>query len=157
MSFAGRKRRPPPDPVNSLLSLGYTLLTYEAFSAISAVGLDPYIGFFHGDVYGRPSLALDIMEELRPAVVDLLVLGAVNRGRLREEDFEIGEEEGGPVALLKEEPRKLFLGLYEERLANRIHHLSREMTYREALYVQARQVANYIREPGRGYEPVLLK
>jgi len=157
MRFTERHRRPPPDPVNSLLSFGYTLLTYEAFSAVSAVGLDPYVGFFHRDTYGRPSLALDIMEELRPAVVDLLVLGAVNRDQVRVENFELGQEENKPIALLKEDPRKRFLGLYEKRMMTRITHLSRTMTYRTAVHTQARQVANYVKDPDRAYEAVLLR
>jgi len=157
MEFSGRKRRPPPDPVNSLLSLGYTLLTYEAFSAVAAVGLDPYIGFFHADSYGSPSLALDIMEELRPTVVDTLVLGAINTGRLRREDFDLSEETGESVALLNAEARKKFLRLYENRMATKITHLGRSMSYRAALHAQARQVVNYIRSPSGGYEPILLK
>lgn len=156
MSFTGRHRRPPPDPVNSMLSLGYTLLTYEAFSAVAAAGLDPYVGFYHRDTYGRPSLALDVMEELRSAVVDLLVLGAANRGHIVDDDFEVGQEDGEPIALLKDGPRKRFLGLYERRMLTRISHLSRNMTYREALHAQARQVSRYLEDPSNGYEPVLL-
>ncbi len=156
MPFPGRYRRPPPDPVNSLLSLGYTLLTYEAFSAVSAVGLDPYVGFYHRDAYGRPSLALDLIEELRSAVVDLLVLGAVNRGHICNDDFEFGQEEGKPIVLLKEDARKRFLGLYETRMLTQISHLSRTMTYRETLHEQARQIVKCLEDPGRDYEPVLL-
>ena len=156
MEFSGRKRRPPPDPVNSLLSLGYTLLTYEAFSAVAAVGLDPYIGFFHADSHGSPSLALDTMEELRPAVVDTLVLGAINRGQLRREDFDMSEDDGKSVALLTDEARKRFLGLYENRMATEITHLGRSMSYRAALHAQARQIVNCIRNPSSEYETVLL-
>lgn len=157
MEFTGRRRRPPPDPVNSLLSLGYTLLTYEAFSAAASVGLDPYIGFFHTDTYGRPSLALDAMEELRPVIVDILVLSCVNRGRMKADDFEIGDEEGKPIALLNDDARKRFFALYEQRMTTPITHLSRSMTYRGAVHAQARQIVNYIKNPERGYEPVLLK
>lgn len=157
MDFTGRRRRPPPDPVNSLLSLGYTLLTYEAFSAVASVGLDPYIGFFHTDTYGRPSLALDVMEELRPVIVDVLVLGCLNQRRISPEDFEIGEQDGKPIALLTDEARKRFLALYEQRMMTPITHLSRSMTYRGAVHAQARQIVNYIKNPRRGYEPVLLK
>ncbi len=157
MPFTGRQRRPPPDPVNSLLSLGYTLLTYEAFSAVASVGFDPYIGFFHTDTYGRPSLALDIMEELRPVVVDTLVLGVLNRGQIRKEDFELGEEDGRPIALLEDAARKRFLALYEQRMLTQITHLDRSMSYRGAVHAQARQVVNYIKNPERGYVPVLLK
>lgn len=157
MTFTERRRRPPPDPVNSLLSLGYTLLTYEAFSAVASVGFDPYIGFFHADTYGRPSLALDIMEELRPVIVDTLVLGAVNRGRIQPEDFVLGEENGKPIALLTDDARKRFLALYESRMLTQITHLSRSMTYRGAVHSQARQIVNYLKDPERGYDPVLLK
>lgn len=157
MTFTGRRRRPPPDPVNSLLSLGYTLLTYEAFSAVASVGFDPYIGFFHADTYGRPSLALDIMEELRPVIVDTLVLGAVNRGQIQTEDFVLGEENGKPIALLTDDARKRFLALYESRMLTRITHLSRSMTYRGAVHAQARQIVNYLKDHERGYDPVLLK
>ena len=157
MDFTGRRRRPPPDPVNSLLSLGYTLLTYEAFSAVALVALDPYIGFFHTDTYGRPSLALDVMEELRPMIVDLLVLGCVNQRRITPDDFEIGEQDGKPIALLSDEARKRFLALYEQRMLTQIEHLSRPMTYRGVLHAQARQIVNYIKNSQRGYEPVLLK
>jgi CRISP-associated protein Cas1 len=156
MKFVSRRRRPPPDPVNSMLSLGYTLLTYEAFSAASAVGLDPYVGFFHRDAYGRPSLALDIMEEFRPSVVDLLVRGAVNRGHIRREHFEVGQEAGEPIASLKEDARKRFFGLYEHRMLTQINHRSRAMTYREALRTQARQVVNSIKDRKLVYDPVLL-
>lgn len=157
MTFTGRRRRPPPDPANSLLSLGYTLLTYEAFSAAASVGFDPYIGFFHADTYGRPSLALDIMEELRPAVVDTLVMGAINRAQITPGDFDLGSEDGKPIALLRDDARKRFLALYEARMVTSITHLGRSMTYRGALHAQARQVVNYIKDPKRHYEPVLLK
>jgi len=158
MPFTGRKRRPPPDPVNSMLSLvGYSLLTYEAFSAVAAAGLDPYIGFFHADAYGRPSLALDVMEELRPVVVDLLVIGAVNRGHLAAGDFDLGEEGGRPIALLADAARKRFLALYERRMLTPVTHLSRQMTYRMALHAQARQVVDCLTGRREAYEPVLLK
>lgn len=157
MEFPGRRRRPPPDPVNSLLSLGYTLLTYEAFSAVAAVGLDPYIGFFHADAHGRPSLALDVMEELRPAVVDALVIATFNRRRISVEDFEHSEEGGKPIALLTDDARKRFLALYEQRMLTGIEHLSRQMNYRAALHAQARQIVNFIKDPANDYDPVLLK
>jgi len=75
--FTGRRRRPPPDPINSLLSLGYTLLTQEATAAVEAAGLDPYFGFLHSARVGRPSLALDLVEEFRPVLVDSVALRAV--------------------------------------------------------------------------------
>ncbi len=114
LTFSGRSRRPPGDPVNALLSLGYSLLTQELFGAVAARGLDPYLGFYHEVRYGRPALALDMVEEFRPPVVDRMVLALVNRRVFRPEDFEEGEE--GGVYLTKDGLRR-FLAAYEERLA----------------------------------------
>jgi CRISPR-associated protein Cas1 len=82
--FEERSRRPPRDNMNALLSFLYTLLTYEAASALEAVGLDPYVGFLHADRPGRPSLALDLMEELRPVFADRLALSLVTAGKSRQ-------------------------------------------------------------------------
>jgi CRISPR/Cas system-associated endonuclease Cas1 len=79
--------------------------------------------------------------------VDTLVLGAVNRGQMRPEDFEVGEEDGRPIALLNDHARKRFLALYEGRMMTRITHLDRAMTNRGALHAQARQVVNYVKDP----------
>lgn len=114
LSFSGRSRRPPGDPVNALLSLGYTLITQELFGAVAARGFDPYLGFYHDVRYGRPALALDLVEEFRAPVVDRLVLALVNRRMFGPEDFEEGEE--GGVLLTKDALRR-FLAAYEERLA----------------------------------------
>ena len=113
LTFSGRSRRPPGDPVNALLSLGYSLLTHELFGAVAARGLDPYLGFYHDVRYGRPALALDIVEEFRAPIVDRLVLALVNRRVFGPEDFEEGEE--GGVRLTNEAFRR-FLTAYEERL-----------------------------------------
>jgi CRISP-associated protein Cas1 len=86
--FTGRSRRPPLDPVNALLSFLYTLLTHDCRSAAESVGLDPAVGFLHRDRPGRPSLALDLMKELRPALADRLALSLINRRQLRSDDFE---------------------------------------------------------------------
>src|SRR5207248_3697174 len=101
--FLGRSRRPPLDPVNALLSFLYTLLTHDCRSAAEGVGLDPAVGFLHRDRPGRPSLALDLMEELRPILADRLVLSLLNRRQVRSEDFEV--RDGGAV-LLSETGRK---------------------------------------------------
>lgn len=86
--FKGRVRRPPTDPVNALLSLGYTLLLNQVIAAVSLVGFDPYFGTLHSMDYGRPSLALDLMEEWRPVIVDTLVLSVFNLKALTPSDFE---------------------------------------------------------------------
>ena len=103
--FQGRSRRPPLDPVNAVLSFLYTLLTHDCRSAAEGVGLDPAVGFLHRERPGRPSLALDLMEELRPLFVDRLALSLINRRQLRSRDFE--RHEGGAV-LLNDEGRKQF-------------------------------------------------
>ena len=92
--FAGRNRRPPQDNMNALLSFFYSLLTYEVASALESVGLDPYVGYLHADRPGRPSLALDMMEELRPVFADRLALSLVNRQQISGKDF-IQKESGG--------------------------------------------------------------
>jgi len=97
--FPGRARRPPPDPVNALLSLGYSLVGAELIGALTAVGLDPHLGFLHAPDFGRPSLAQDLLEEFRAGAVDRLVLKLVNRRTLRPEHFE--EREEGGVGLTK--------------------------------------------------------
>ncbi len=114
LTFSGRSRRPPGDPVNALLSLGYSLLTQELFGAVAARGLDPYLGFYHDVRHGRPALALDLVEEFRAPIVDRLVLALVNRRVFAPEDFEEGED--GGYRLSKEAFRR-FLTAYEERLA----------------------------------------
>ena len=101
--FRGRSRRPPLDPVNALLSFLYTLLTHDCRSAAESVGLDPAVGFLHRDRPGRPSLALDLMEELRPALADRLALSLINRRQLRARDFET--RDGGAVLLTDDRPQ----------------------------------------------------
>jgi CRISP-associated protein Cas1 len=116
--FTHRRRRPPTDPVNAMLSLGYTLLGHQVASAIHVVGLDPYTGFLHQFRHGRPSLALDMMEEFRPLTVDSIVLNICNHRLLMVNDF---QEELG-VVYLKPEARKKFYGKFEERLQEEIQH-----------------------------------
>ncbi len=113
LTFSGRSRRPPRDPVNALLSLGYSLLVQEMFGVVAARGLDPYLGFYHDVRYGRPALALDMVEELRAPIVDRTVLAVVNRRVFGPEDFEEGD--AGGVFLTKDGLRR-FLAAYEERL-----------------------------------------
>lgn len=111
LRFEKRQRRPPKDPVNALLSLGYTLIGNEMHSMVCAVGFDPYIGFFHGIDYGRPSLALDLIEPFRHAIIDRFTLYLVNNHILPEKDFEDTGEEG---ALLNDDARKRYFAEYEK-------------------------------------------
>ena len=103
--FEGRNRRPPRDPVNALLSLGYSLLAKDLTVACFAVGFDPYVGFYHQPRFGRPALALDLMEPFRPLIVDSAVLTAINTGMVTARDF---VRVGGSVALRQGGARASF-------------------------------------------------
>lgn len=149
LKFSGRSRRPPGDPVNALLSLGYSLLTHEVFGAVAARGLDPYLGFYHDVRYGRPALALDLVEEFRAPVVDRMVLSLVNRRVLGPDDFEEGEE--GGVFLTKEGFRR-FLATYEERLGGP-GPVGVEGGWRAAFREQVGRLVRAVRW-GDAYEPV---
>jgi len=113
-TFDKRSKRPPRDPVNSLISFGYSLLCNEVLSALASAGFDPFLGFFHDIQYGRPSLAVDMMEEFRYAV-DALALLLVNKGMLKEGDFVQGKDGG---FYLTEEGRKVFFVQYEKKLVS---------------------------------------
>lgn len=139
MKFAGRNRRPPRDPVNSLLSFGYTLLAGEVFAALSSGSLDPYLGFFHELKYGRAALCFDLCEEFRHLVVDGLVLDLVNRKRIQEDDFSPDPESGG--LLLNPEPRKIFLQAFEQKmLGSRKSGEGDSSSYRMALHGQVEKL-----------------
>ncbi|MCB1736337.1 MAG: CRISPR-associated endonuclease Cas1 [Gammaproteobacteria bacterium] len=140
--FAGRNRRPPPDPVNALLSFAYAMLTRTLHQTLSGVGLDPYRGFYHQPRYGRPSLALDMMEPFRPILADSAVLTAINNGEVRPSDF---VRAGGGVAL-SPEGRKRFIGAFERRLSQEITHpiFGYRLSYRRLLEVQARLLGRFL-------------
>jgi len=148
--FSGRNRRPPRDPVNVLLSLGYTLITQMAVSAVRTAGLDPYAGFLHGTVYNRPALGLDLVEEFRP-LVDGVVLWACNGGQVLPEHFVPGPPER-PVVLL-EAGRRAFLQALGRRLQQRHFHSGRQasLPLRQCLFEQARQIADRLRQERPGY------
>ncbi len=110
LSFETRQKRPPKDPVNSLLSFGYSLVFARLQGLLDGVGLDPYIGFFHQPVYGRPSLAADLLEEFRSPLVDRFTLTLVNRRMLNPDHFALHEESGG-MRLTREGMRKYFVKL----------------------------------------------
>src|SRR6202043_751302 len=136
IAFRGRSRRPPLDPVNALLSFLYVLLTHDCRSAAESVGLDPAVGFLHRDRPGRPSLALDLMEELRPVLADRLVLSLINRRQIGARDVET--RDGGAV-LLTEEGRRTVLAAWQERKKEERRHPFLEETAPLGLvpYVQA--------------------
>jgi len=154
--FEKRARRPPPDPVNALLSLGYTLLGQNMMTALEVVGLDPYDGFFHTDKYGRPALALDLMEEFRNVIVDSVVLTVVNKRLVGRDDFEPGSQGGvflRPAALRK------FLAQYSARLQTRVIHpqAGRPLTYQQCFEVQARLLRKVIEGAVDAYTPFLAR
>jgi CRISPR-associated protein Cas1 len=156
-SFEARRRRPPTDPVNALLSFGYALLLHDVQSAVNIVGFDPYLGYLHVERYGRPSLALDLMEEFRPLVVDAMVLAAINRRSLTPEDF--ASEPLSHAVSLTDEARRLFLKLYEQKKQSRFKHpvLKRQCSYQEAFEIQARLLAKYLMDETDQYPPLVLK
>ena len=157
MGFRERNRRPPKDPVNALLSFGYTLLASSVQSAVHIAGLDPYLGYFHEIHYGRPSLVLDLMEEFRPIIVDSLVLYLVNRRMITEEHFEIQPDAARPV-LLNEEGRRVWLTRFQQRLDTEASYTRTEqvLPYRRCFEMQARLMAKVIESDGVQYEPMTL-
>lgn len=150
--FSGRNRRPPLDPVNCLLSFLYTLLAHDARSALEGVGLDPAVGFLHRDRPGRASLALDLMEELRPVVADRVAASLINLGQVRATDFRT--EESGAV-LLRDETRKQLLHAYQKRKQEQVMHpyLKERVEIGLLCHVQALLLARHIRGDIDGYPP----
>jgi len=153
--FAGRVRRPPTDPVNALLSFGYALLTSQVASIVQIVGFDHYIGYLHSSAYGRPALALDLMEEFRPIIVDSVVLTLLNNRMLSPGDFHV---ELGAYRL-KKEPRNLFLKKFEERLSEEVTHplFNYKIKYRRCIELQARLVAKYLTKDIDEYPPFIVR
>jgi CRISPR-associated protein Cas1 len=152
LRWTGRSRRPPLDPVNALLSFLYTLLTHDCRSACESVGLDPAVGFLHRDRPGRPSLALDLMEELRAPLADRLALSLVNRRQLREGDFR--RMDGGAV-LLTDDARRLVLTAWQERKKEeRLHpYLQEKAPFGLVPYLQAQMLARHLRGDLDAYPP----
>ena len=138
-NFAERNRRPPRDAVNALLSLGYAMLTKDLTVAAFALGLDPYVGVFHRPGRGRPALALDLMEEFRPLLVDSVVLNVINRGIVGLSDF---VQRGGAVALTPD-GRRRYIKAYEQRMATVVTHpiFGYQVSYRRVLEIQLRLFA----------------
>lgn len=144
LSFAvdGRNRRPPLDPINALLSFTYALLTKDWTITLAAVGFDPYLGYLHQRRYGRPALALDLMEEFRPLIADSVVLTVVNTGVVGLEDF-VTTSFG---VALKPHARKAVIAAYESRMSQEIRHpvFGYRLSYRRVLEVQARLFGRYL-------------
>lgn len=154
--FKNRNRRPPTDAVNAMLSFAYTLLASECRHALEVVGLDSYVGFLHQDRPGRASLALDLMEELRPHYADRFVLSLINRNEVVESDFEI--QSSGAVVLTSVS-RKRFLSSWQNRKKEEIIHpyLKEKVEWGLVPYCQALLLARTIRGDLDGYPPFLWK
>jgi CRISP-associated protein Cas1 len=149
--FTNRNRRPPRDPVNALLSLGYSLLAKDCTIAAYAVGLDPYVGFYHQPRFGRPALALDVMEEFRPLIVDSTVLTLLNNRMLGLTDF----VQAGEAVNLTSAARKVFFEAYESRINSVATHpvFDYKVSYRRALELQFRMIAKVITGEIAVYHP----
>jgi len=149
--FTSRNRRPPRDPVNALLSFLYSMLTKDMVVTLVGAGFDPYLGFYHQPRYGRPALALDLIEEFRPLVADSVVIGLINNGEIRPGDF---ISRAGSVAL-KPDGRKRVLEAYERRLDTEVTHpvFGYSISYRRVFEVQARLLGRFLTGEIVGYAP----
>ncbi len=155
LQFDTHSRRPPRDPVNALLSYGYSLLLHQCSGALQTVGLDPYIGFLHSSQYSKPSLSLDLMEEFRSPIVDSTVLTLINNRVLQADDF---IEEVGAFRL-QDGARRKFLEKFEERMNTEIRHpvFKYQATYRRCIELQARLLAKSIDGELADYVPFKVR
>ena len=152
----GRNRRPPTDRTNALLSFAYALLANDCAAALRGVGLDPYVGFMHADRPGRKSLALDLMEELRPAYADRFVLTLINNRVIAPDDFIL--QESGAV-LLTDEARRAFLSEWQKRKKEELTHpyLEEKIAWGLVPHVQALLLARCVRGDLDAYPPFFWK
>ena len=155
LGFAGRNRRPSPDPVNGLLSLGYVLVSGELAGILEAHGLDPFMGFYHTIKHGRRSLALDVLEEFRHPVVDRLTLTVLNTSVLSGDDFEVRK---GRQAYLKQASLKRYLCLYEEYLMREfpIRKEGKRLSFRQLFRIQVEKLTRLVRSGGE-YVPFTME
>lgn len=149
--FNGRNRRPPKDPVNAMLSLAYSVLSKELTGIAHTIGLDPFLGFFHSPRYGRPALALDMMEEFRPLIADSTVISLVNRSEISPNDF-ISTTRG---VILKDSARRQFWRAWTRRMDTEVTHpyFQYKMSYRRMLSVQMRQLWRFCRDEISTFQP----
>ena len=154
--FRGRNRRPPLDKMNSLLSFLYTLLTHDAVAALEGVGLDPAVGYLHLDRPGRPGLALDLVEEMRPVIADRLALSLVNRRQVQASGFQKTETGG---VMMDDATRKEVLVAYQKRKQEEILHpfLQEKVAFGLTPHVQAMLLARFIRGDLDGYPSFVWK
>ena len=154
--FHGRNRRPSLDRVNAMLSFAYSLLGHDCASALESVGLDAYVGFLHTDRPGRASLALDLMEELRPCMADRFVLTVINNRMLKPEDF---QTQNSGAVMLTDDGRRSFLKDWQEKKRETLTHpfLGEKLVWGMIPYVQALLLARHLRGDLDAYPPFLWK
>lgn len=154
--FTTRNRRPPLDNTNAILSFAYTVLAGDCANALSSVGLDPYVGFMHGDRPGRASLALDLMEELRPVLADRFILTLINTKAIQAVHF---EKQKDNAVLLNEDGRKVFFNAWQSHKREGITHpyLKEKIPWGLVPYVQALLLARTVRGDVEEYPPFLWK
>ncbi|MFO7166211.1 CRISPR-associated exonuclease Cas4/endonuclease Cas1 fusion [Mycolicibacterium hassiacum DSM 44199] len=151
----GRKRRPAPDPINALLGFTYSLLLKDMVATCLGVGLDPYLGVYHRPRYGRPALALDLMEEFRPLIADSVVINALNNGEVSSTSF----SRKGRAVWLTAQGRKAVMRAYERRLDTRVRHpiFKYQVTYRRVMDIQARIAAAVMVGEIEQYSPMTTR
>lgn len=154
-AFTQRNRRPPRDPVNAMLSFGYAMLSKECAVALMAEGLDPWWGLYHRPRHGRPALALDLMEEFRPLIVDSAVLSAINTGMVNAPDFEIAHS----GCAMKPRARKALIQAYETRLDQLITHpvFDYRCSWRAVIRLQAKLLTKWLRCDVPKYEGITTR
>ncbi|MDB5351984.1 MAG: cas1c [Planctomycetota bacterium] len=156
LAMDGRSRRPPLDPVNALLSFTYALMVHDCVAALTASGLDPDVGFLHADRPGRPSLALDLVEEFRTLVADRLVLAVLNRRQIAPSDFV--RRDGGGVEL-SATARKTLVQAYVARKREELTHplLAAPVRIGQLPFLQAKLLARHLRGDSEIYLPCVIR
>ena len=154
--FARRSRRPPLDPMNCLLSFLYALLRHDCIAALTATGLDPFVGYLHTDRPNRPGLALDLMEEFRPLIADRLAITLVNRRQIEIKDF--ARREGGAFEF-KKDSRKAVIAAYQTRKQDVVTHpvIGQEFRVGQLMLAQARILARHLRGDIPEYLPCVFR
>lgn len=152
-NFTNRNRRPPRDPINALLGLGYTLLHCCLTTAIETAGLDPYLGYYHTESNARPALALDLEEEFRSPIVDSLIYDLIAHRMIKLDDF-VPDRESGYLAWLKAPARRLFIQQFSRKIQSglKTREIGRKLSYQKIFEVQARRMAHAITGESPDYQ-----
>lgn len=145
--FSKRIKHPPPDPVNILLSFGYTLLFNNVYAFVESAGMDPYVGFFHELSYGHPALVSDLMEQFRAPVVDSLVISMINLKQIKQEDFQLTDK-----CELKKESIGKFVDNYRKKISKKFKYRNRQYNYLQIIEEQVRKFVRYLEEKDEQYQ-----